>query len=647
MRPRPYQEEAAQLVFADWAMGRLNVMIVWATGLGKTFEFAYIGGQLRAQGLCRRILVLAHRTELIQQAKDKWLAVDPGEVVGIYQANRRETWANVICGSVQSCYPDIYRRHPCLTCQPPQEANPFCEKCDGDGTETGCPACQRQRSKPAPACIACAGQGGEEFLFRSGRLNELPLHEIDLIVVDEVHHMFRESIYAKIIEAVRAVNPSCRLLGVTATPFRTDRRGLGWIFDRSVHTISIKRGISMGYLVPLTGVRIELEVDLSGVKVSKSSGDFDEEDLGRVMDTKEAREQVVEAWRKHAGPGTEGGGEHGRLTAAFCPTVASAKHLCETFNEAGIPAGWICGDKAIFPDKKRKAILESLARHEIRVLVNVGVLTEGWDEPGVCCILLVRPTKSKGLLIQMVGRGTRLLGPMIEGAEDLRIESSIANGKADCLVIDCTGATSLGLASVADLTTDDDKEEKQEAETQEEPPQELDFPEQPSTVVVTGFCSYKFDVFSGAIHWQDVNGARVAGLGGGRAVVIFQSKGKFTAVCAGLRSDLEFICRDETETTAMAEAERYAVEHGDPSYLKPDGGLSKVRASEKQRSYLHKLWAWHQEQIGEPPIQSAEILRLSMARASAWASYLEARLAFQKRFANGHRPGGAAAARST
>ncbi len=627
LKARPYQEEAAQLVRAHWDQGDPNAMIVWSTGLGKTFIFAYIGRQLREQGLCRRILVLAHRTELITQARDKWLAVDPGEVVGIYQAGRREIWANVICGSVQSCYPDVYRNHPCPACQPVPDSDPFCS-CDG--ALALCQLCQSDRGKPSPGCLACQGNGGEPYLARKGRLNELPLAEIDLLVIDEVHHVFRDSLYTKILDAIRAVNPACRLLGVTATPFRADRQGLGWLFDRSIHTISIKRGIEMGYLVPLRGVRVELEVDLSQVRVSKSSGDFVEDDLGKVMDTDEARVQVVEAWLKHAGPGTEGGGATGRLTAAFCPTVESAEHLHAAFKDAKIPAGWICGDKSIFPDAKRRSVLGAFSRQEIRVLVNVGVLTEGWDEPAVSCILLVRPTKSKGLLIQMVGRGTRLLGPAIAGSDDLRIESSLANGKADCLVIDCTGSTTLGLASVADLT-DDEAKEKKPAKPAEEPDEpELEFPEAPTTSKVTGFCSYTFDVFSGSIHWQHVNGSRVASLGGGRAVVVFEAASRFTVVCAGLRTEIEFICRDESESKALELAERFALEFGDPSYLKPDPGLSRIRASEKQGGYLKRLLGWHRDQIGDPPLAFEEVPKLSMARASAWASYLEARLAFSK-----------------
>lgn len=632
MKARPYQQEAAQFVRAHWDQGHQNALIVWSTGLGKTFEFAYIGRQLREQGLCRRILVLAHRTELITQARDKWLAVDPGEVVGIYQADRREVWANVICGSVQSCYPDVYKNHPCPVCQPIPDADPFCT-CDGSGDGQGgpCRLCQRDRGQPIASCATCRGVGGDRYLARRGRIHELPLDEIDLLVIDEVHHITQQSIYAKILDAIRAVNPNCKLLGVTATPFRADRKGLGWLFDRSLHTISIKRGIDMGYLVPLRGVRIELEIDLSTVRVSKSSGDFVEDDLGRVMDTDEARQQIVEAWVEQAGPGTDGGGEHGRLTAAFCPTVDSAEHLHAAFNAAGVPAAWICGDKRRFPDAKRKAILGAFGRQEIRVLVNVGVLTEGWDEPAVSCILLVRPTKSKGLLIQMVGRGTRLLGPMMPGAEDLRIESSIHNGKADCLVIDCTGSTTMGLASVADLTEDSGKEPSTSATDEEEEEEQLAFPEEPQTVRVTGFCSYAFDVFSGSIHWQQVNGARVASLGGGRAVVIFGGPRGYTAVCAGLRSDIEFICRDEPEAVALEHAERFALEAGDPSYLKPDPGLSRIRATEKQKTYLIRLLGWNRDQIGDSPIAFEEVPRLSMARASAWASYLEARLAFSKR----------------
>lgn len=628
MRPRPYQEEAAQRVLMEWDQGRPSALVVWATGLGKTMLLSYIGKILRRQGECRRILVIAHRTELIQQAKDKWLQVDPDEYVGIYQGARREISANVISASVQSCYPDLYRRHPCPSCQAQPARNPFCPSCSlTDPDNKPCKVCQKV-DPPSDECPSCKGEGGEEYLVRRGRLYELPLSEIDLVIIDEVHHASRESTYATIVNAIREENPKVKVLGVTATPFRTDRKGLGWLFDRSSHTISIKKGIDMGYLVPIRGVRVQLEVDLSQVRTSAYTGDFIEEDLGRAINTPEARAQVVKAWLKHAGPEVAGG--MGRQTAAFCVTVDAARALADDFQKAGVKAGWICGDKKLWPDKERAAALKALARGDIQVMVNVGVLTEGWDDPLISCVLLVTPTKSQGKYIQAVGRGTRLLGPAVDGEDELNIRSSIANGKSDCLVIDCTGASDLGLASVADLSRDTPKGEIDSKLKDEEEPQQDDLiREEPETMKVTGFCSYEFDVFSGSIHWQRVNGTRLANLGSGRAVLIFEHHGAHSVMVAQFRQGVRYIATGVDEGEAMKVAEEYALEHGNPQYLRPSPSLNAKQASEKQRNYLKRLVVAHRHHVGSvSPLDPRKIRTLSMARANGWVCYLESRIAF-------------------
>ena len=130
-----------------------------------------------------------------------------------------------------------------------------------------------------------------------------------------------------VLDAVRAANPDAVMLGVTATPFRNDGKGLGRFWDRVAYRMSIADAIRDGYLVPLRGLRVELQIDLADVKVSKGSGDFVDASLGEVIDTDEARREIVRAWRQNVGPGTTDGGPAGRKTAAFTPTVAAAQHL--------------------------------------------------------------------------------------------------------------------------------------------------------------------------------------------------------------------------------------------------------------------------------------------------------------------------------
>lgn len=569
-----------------------------------TIIFTSLGRELRLEG-ARRILVLAHRRELVKQAYEKWRKVDPHENLGIYQGSRRDVHADVICASVQSCYPDVVEDIPCATCRVPSVAK------DGSSEWAA-----------GPGCGACDGVGSTQRLKRRGRIHELPLSEIDLVIVDEAHHITKDSLYHRVLEAIREVNPTCLHLGVTATPFRADNRGLGWLYPGIAFTMSIQAGIERQYLVPVRGVRVELDIDLSEVRVSKSSGDFVDEDLGEVMDTADARQEIVAAWLKHAGPGVDPDHPDGRLTAAFCPTVAAAEHLAETFREAGVDAEWLCGAT---PKDERAAILARYGAGTTRVIVNVGVLTEGWDEPATSCILIARPTKSKGLYVQILGRGTRLVGATME--------TSTAAGKHDCLVIDTTGATNLGLASLADLSGDDEPE-KDEAEKEEdgdlEPEQpEIEFPEEPKTVRITGHSSYDIDLFGGRVHWAKVNGSRVANMGPRASIVVFGSGHAFSAIEVGMGNGVRWIARDQPEIDVLKAAEIHALQNGQEKFLQPGAWFTRRPSSDKQRAYLKRLARWSQA-LGPVPLTDQEVDCMSMAQASNWVAYLSARLEFAK-----------------
>lgn len=620
MNLRPYQRQAIQAIREEWDEGKNNVLIVLATGLGKTVIFTTIGAELRREGM-RRILVLAHRQELVQQALAKWEKVAPAENVGVYMGARKEVDADVICASVASCYPDRYSVDPCPTCGVRDEAGEL-----GRG----------------PGCSECT-DGEVRRLVRRGRIHDLPLSEIDLIIVDEAHHITRESQYVSVIEAVREANPACLLLMVTATPFRQDRRGFGWLLDGVPFVMGIQAGIDQGWLAPFSeeSVRVELNVDLSQVKVSKRTGDFVEEDLGAVLDNDDARREIVRAWEAAAGPEAPSAPEGGRPTVVFCPTVAFAEHLCEAFTEAGHPAGWICGDSKLCPKDERRRRLKAYAERKLRIMVNVGVLTEGWDDPGTSCIVIARPTQSRGLYAQMVGRGTRIVGR--------EIEESRRNGKADCLVMDCVGASALGLMTRADLSEDPPPEsiarELLGEEEDEEPPEvalDLDFPEEPQTVEVRGHTTYRIDLFSGRISWTRVAETRVACLSPGRAVVIFSAgvspdgEPLFSACASGRNKPIEWIAERVPEAEGLKAGELYCLEHGSEQWLKPNTFVTRRPLSTSQSAALAKLLRWNEREAKRTgssrpiPISREQIERLSMAEASAWAAYLEARLAFAR-----------------
>jgi len=608
MSLRPYQRDALTGAREWWDSGELNALVVIPTGGGKTILFSALGQALRMEGM-RRILVLAHRKELVAQAADKWQKVDPGESVGIYMGSRKELHAAVISASVASCYTDVYRDDPC-------------EVCAAEGEKKG------------PGCDACEGKGIVSVFVRPGRLREgkllggkgrpdLELSEVDLVIVDEAHHVTPESAYIRVIEEIRKANPSALALFVTATPFREDKIGFGWLVNGVAFFSTIKALIDAGYLAPFSprSCRIELNVNMTEVRTSKRTGDFIDEDLGKALDTHDARKEIVEAWVKEVGPGTEGAGPLGRQTVVFCPTVDSAEHLSDAFVEGGVAASWICSDRKRCPVEDRESRLRAIDSGALTVIVNVGVLTEGWDSPSISCVVIDRPTKSRGLYVQMVGRGTRL---------------SPETGKLDCLVMDCTGATGLGLQSLADLSKPITKEEilGEEEEPEEEPEgEQIEFPDELtfSEIQINGHMTYRIDIFSGRVAWARINGARVACLSPGRAAIVFGSDGRFAA-CASSKKGIVWLKRNAGELEALKAAEIYALENGSSQWLNPGVFVQQRRLSTAQRGQLTKLLRWERQarRPGDegPGLETNQIEGLSMQLASAWTGYLEARLSF-------------------
>lgn len=310
-----------------------------------------------------RTLILAHRDELVTQALAKVREIWPDVPAGIVKAGDNDVDAQVVVASVQTL----------------------------------------SRQKRLDQLVA------------SQTPSLLALHDnavpFDLVIVDEAHHTAADS-YRRILKGLRAGEPDGPLLlGVTATPDRGDGKGLDDLFDEIVWNYDVLWGIREGYLADLRGIRVVLDAfNIGDVKVRH--GDYDAGAAGRALTDADAPTFIVRAWKQHAPD---------RRTLVFTPTVALAVDVAEEYRRSGVQAAHISGQT---PLDERRAILRAYSEGEIQVLANCAVLTEGYDEPRTDCIVIARPTKSRALYTQMVGRGTRR-----------------HPDKTDCIVLDIVGAT--------------------------------------------------------------------------------------------------------------------------------------------------------------------------------------------------------------
>ena len=233
-------------------------------------------------------------------------------------------------------------------------------------------------------------------LTRPANLAEMPA--LDLLVIDEAHHAVADS-YRRIIDHARSANPDCRIFGVTATPNRGDRKGLREIFDNVGDQVRLGELIVSGHLVPPRTFIVDIGVQDELRAVRKTLSDFDMNEVAGVMNRAPVTDEVIRHWSEKASD---------RPTVVFCSTVAHAENVAAAFNDADIAAAVIHGD---LDGATRRRILAAYASGEIRVIVNVSVLTEGWDHPPTSCVVLLRPSSYKSTMIQMIGRGLRTVDP--------------------------------------------------------------------------------------------------------------------------------------------------------------------------------------------------------------------------------------------
>lgn len=232
---RPYQRDAAMAVITAYQAGLRRVLLQMATGLGKTIVFAHLARALvRHRG--GRVLIIAHREELIEQARAKLLDVDPSLDVGIVKARRDDHAHAVVVASIQT-------------------------------------------------------------IARIKRLRRLG--RFDFVIVDEAHHAVART-YRGVLEYLGVYDPPSEvyLLGVTATPGRGDRVGLETVFQKIVYRMGILEGIQGGYLCDIRATAVMLQTDFDDVH--SRHGDLVEGELGQALLAADAPEHVLRAYQEHA-----------------------------------------------------------------------------------------------------------------------------------------------------------------------------------------------------------------------------------------------------------------------------------------------------------------------------------------------------------
>lgn len=334
------------------------------------------------------------------------------------------------------------------------------------------------------------------------------------VIIDEAHHAVSQQ-WQNVLERLGFMRPDADqlVLGVTATTQRLDGIGLHALFDRLSYRVTLADLVHQGYLVNLRGLRVKTGVQLDGIKVHH--GDYDDAQLSLAVDTDDRNNLIAQAYRKYA---------LGRPTIGFSVNIAHAQHLADTFNRAGIVSDWVAGSLSMRERQKR---LHNFHTKKTQVLWNSQVLTEGYDEPHISCVILARPTQSPTLYAQMVGRGTRL-----------------APQKTDCLILDVADiATKYPLQDLGVLLGEEHQEHEptgKESVLTREPKDEID------PAPVSGELRVeRLDLFTQSIfRWQAFGDTWILPCAPGQRLYLIPQKEVFYQV----------VMREGTQTLTIHEA---------------------------------------------------------------------------------------------
>lgn len=361
---RSYQQDCIQKCLVAFAEGKRRIAVSLATGGGKTVIFSHLIGHVESLHQGQKVLVLAHRKELVLQAQ----------------------------ATVQRTYPDL--------------------KVD---VEMG----TMKAAEDADITIASV-----QSIARPNRLKRFDPSDYKMIIIDEAHHAAART-YLKILEHFNAMSSttSTYVVGFSATLDRLDGLALSSAMDHVVYERGLVEMIENKHLSDVKIVNVNISIDYK--KIKKNSNDFEIRSLSEAVNVRETNDLVCNAWRYQSQTHST------KSTLAFCVDIDHVKSLSKAFRDRGIHSEYLTAQTSSI---NRANILKDFKEGKFPVLINCGILTEGTDIPNIDCVLLVRPTRSHSLLLQMIGRGLRLHA-----------------NKDYCTIIDFVGMMNRGVQTVSTL----------------------------------------------------------------------------------------------------------------------------------------------------------------------------------------------------
>ena len=332
---RDYQCAALEAIASHYSDGVQRQLLSLPTGAGKTKIFTAVPERLGFSH-DQLTLAVAHTDELVEQTVAAFEQALPAAWIEVEKASRRAlSVASIVVGSVQTL----------------------------------------------------RGRRLRDFFRRFGS-------RIAMLVIDEAHRSIAAS-YQELVREFFEHAPRGLLLGVTATPRRSDNVGLDQIYQRIVYHLDIRTAIAQGYLVPIQGFRVGTSTSLEGV--ASRAGDFAIDQLAARVDTPERNMRIIDAYATKT---------PGRQAIVFAASVDHARHLAQCFREANVAAEALWGD---LPLLERRSRMDAFRQRRLQILTNFALLTEGVDVPATDVIIMSRPTRSG--LVYCLDTETEVLTP--------------------------------------------------------------------------------------------------------------------------------------------------------------------------------------------------------------------------------------------
>lgn len=413
LQMRPYQLEVKCAVITDWETHQ-STLVVLPTGCGKTIVFLDLARDFLEAHPTKKVLILAHREELIFQPVSHWKRMTgaPAAIeMGQFKADKlgfqfemfdEAVDTRIIVATVQTL-----------------------------NSQQRCPDCN------GVPCGQC--NDGRRY-----RMQKWAPDEVGLVIIDEAHHSVAET-YLRVLDYFKR-NSDLKILGVTATPDRADEEAMGKVYQSVAYDYQLPQAIHDGWLVPIEQHYIVVE-DLDFSSVRTTAGDLNEGDLEEIIRQERILHRIVNPTLEMAGD---------RPGLFFTPGIESAQRTTEIINRHR-PGAAVCILGTTDRETRRYEI-DQYQKGKRQFLVGCGVFLEGFDAPATAIVAMARPTKSRSLYAQSIGRGTRPLSGLVDAIEsaDGRRAAIAASEKPKLSVLDFVGNSGRHkLISTADILGDE------------------------------------------------------------------------------------------------------------------------------------------------------------------------------------------------